>query len=108
MIGAEYLRDLRRQGLKPQIVFVYDLGKIENEGLFAPEVMIETGGHAEVHIEPDDAIASLDFRFLTGCAVSLLVNNTERARLIYKYIRAIRPKSITLSDGADLFHHEEF
>lgn len=108
MIGAEYLRDLRRQGLKPKIVFVFDLGKIRNDGLYDPNAQLENGCHAEIHIEPNDSIAALDFRFLIGCVVSINVLDAERGRQLYKYIRAQHPASITISDGKTFTHHEVF
>lgn len=106
MIGAEHLRDLRRQGLKPAIVFVFDLGEIRNDGLFDPNIQLENGCNAEIHIEPNDNIAALDFRFLVGCVVSINVLTAERGRQLYRYIKAQNPASITITDGKTFTHHE--
>lgn len=105
MIGAEYLRDLRRQGMKPAIVFVMDIQGQCSTGDRSPDVQLENNSHAEVHIERSDNLADLDFRFLTGCVVAINADDKDRARRLFKYIKAQRPKSITVSDGT-FVHHE--
>lgn len=105
MIGAEYLRDIRRQGLKPSIVFVMAFKSMRSDGLYHPDTKLENGSHAEIHIEPDDNIAALDFRFLTGCVVAINSDCKEKARLLYKYIKPHRPQSVTVS-GSDFLYHE--
>lgn len=105
MIGAETIFDLRKQGLKPRIVFVLDLGDIRHDGWFAPADMLHNGFLPEVHIKPEDNIALLDFRFLFRCVVAVISNRKDRARLLYREIRRRRPESITVSDGT-FVHHE--
>lgn len=105
MIGAEYIRDLRLQGLKPSIIFVLDFENIDSDGERAPHLQLEKGSHAEVHIERSDNISALDFRFLTSCVVSVSTDCRDRARLLYKHIKRHRPKSITVSDST-FTHHE--
>ena len=94
--------------MKPNIVFVFDLGKIRSDGFYDPSAQLEMGNHAEVHIEPNDNIAALDFRFLVGCAVSILVLDVDRGRQLYRYIRNQNPLSLTISDGKSFTHHEVF
>lgn len=107
MIGHLEVIDVRKQGLRPSIVFIFDLGAIRNDGWFAPEDMLQNGFLPEIHISPDDDIAKLDFRFLTRCIVAIITISKCRARTIYRAVKRIMPKSLTVSDGT-FVHHEVF
>lgn len=101
------MRDLRRQGLKPAIVFVMAFDEMKSHDMYHPDMQLENDSEAEVHIEPDDNILALDFRFLTGCVVAINTDSRERARKLYKQIRRVGPASITVSDST-FTHHETF
>ena len=105
MIGHLEIISVRRQGLRPSIVFIFDLGNIRSDGWFAPEDMLQNGFIPEIHILPKDDIAKLDFRFLTHCVVAITSNNKCRARTLYRAVKRVMPKSLTVSDGT-FTHHE--
>lgn len=107
MIGHLEIIDIRKQGFKPSIVFVFDCGEPIRKEFYRAEDQLQMGFLPEVHIHPGDDISKLDFRFLTHCIVSITTNERERARLLYHAIKKVVPLAIAISDGT-FSHYEAF
>lgn len=75
MRGHTEVERIRLQGRLPKVVFVNDYP--------CKTDWFETGEHATVCVH-NDAIASLDFRFLTGLTVSIGSESQARAQRLFE------------------------
>lgn len=102
MRGQVALIGLRMNGLKPRCVFVDDV-KIKLRGIFDAEIQAGETGIPEIHIEPGDNIATLDFRCLHGMTVAISGTDIDRLRAIFARVRHFKPEKIITSNG-DFLH----
>ena len=73
MKGHEHILTLRKQRLKPVIIFLNDYP--------CKTDWAETEDHATVCIH-GDPVETLDLRFLEGCVVSVSTDNENRAKAL--------------------------
>ena len=105
MIGHVEIIEMRKQGYKPKIVFVFDVGEPPRDFYRSAENTMALGSMPEIHISPSDDIYKLDMRFLVGCVVSVTTNCKDRARGLYLCLKRAMVESVTISNG-DFLHHE--
>ena len=105
MIGHVEIIEMRKQGYKPKIVFIFDTGEPNREYHHAAENQLALGCSPEIHISPSDDVYRLDMRFLVGCVVSVTTNCKDRARGLYLCLKRAMVESVTISNG-DFLHHE--
>lgn len=81
MRGHEALIALRKTGVRPQIVFI-------EAGIDHAETwrtwQDDTPEHAYVEVGPDDAISSLDLRFVVGMNVVISGPDERRVGAVYR------------------------
>lgn len=75
MRGHERIIELRKQGIKPKIIFINDWPCDVN--------WFDSDDQATVSTFKD-SITSLDLRFLTGCMVSISATDESRAKALFK------------------------
>lgn len=97
MIGAKQIFNLRINGYTPSTVWVHVLDT-EQEYFSAthPEVSMQNGFFAEIHITPRDK-GALDFRCLTGLVIHLIGTDERKVLNIMKQIQSVNPKRIITS-----------
>jgi len=107
MRGHETLSRLRMGGYKPAMVWLTALdGPCSRATFLDAENTLAWGNFPEIHVEPDDRIAALDFRPLVGTTVLLQGTDRDRLRAIFKHLRQFAPARVITSDGT-FFHDTE-
>lgn len=97
MIGAQQIFNVRMNGYTPSNVWVHVLDtEPDYSPAMHPEIALQNGFHAEIHITPMDK-GALDFRCLTGLVIHLMGNDERKVLNILKQIERVRPKRIITS-----------
>jgi len=83
MKGHEDIIYMRKNGMKPQIVFLIDgpLNDKYREPHDSPEVCVFT-----------DVPERADFRFLVGLRVNVMASTEKRAKAFYEAIKEVKPE----------------
>lgn len=104
MTGDRPLRAMRRNGYKPDAIFVHDA-----DGALAKQCAAEwhnepnavSGRYlAEIHLDATDTPEAIDWRFVVGMPVFLDGNRgVERLRRLFRAIRAQMPQQLVCLAG---------
>lgn len=100
MRGQNTIIRMRIERLRPRYVWLFVLDGPCPKGFFRDaELVLQNGGHPEVHIGSDEIPGTLDLRFLAGLTVLLQGSNLERMRQVFARLRDFSPERIITSTG---------
>ncbi|TAL90928.1 MAG: hypothetical protein EPN62_00915 [Candidimonas sp.] len=95
MRGQNAIIKMRLEGYKPEFIFVdaFDL-PCGTRRFTDPENCLLDHGHASIQIGPDDVVATLDLRIVTGTTVVLNGSDQDKVRSVFAQLRKFNPARI--------------
>lgn len=106
MRGQEPIIAMRKKGMRPAIIFINDTPELSilskewgNPGARYGEVW--EPDHACVDVLESETVERLDFRFVTGCTVSISSSTEKRAKRLFEACKRVGASVVAACHSID-------